>query len=114
MPPLRSRAGGSDSGLAVGELIVPSVVVLEVTHRILQQRDEDAALQAVALLHQGRIVPLDAALAMAAAQIWVAEQLPLADSIILATAREFDATIWTMDAYFDGLPGVKYFRKQEA
>jgi toxin FitB len=99
---------------SVRELLVPTVVVLEVTRRILQQRDEDAALQAAALLHQGRIVPLDAALAMSAAQIGVAEKLPLADSIILATAREFDATIWTMDADFDGMAGVKYFPKQKS
>lgn len=98
---------------AVRNLLVPTVVLLEVTRRIIQQRGEEDALQAAALLHQGRVVPLDSALALAAAQLGVALKLPLADSIILATARQYDATIWTMDVDFHGLPDVKYFPKQK-
>lgn len=94
---------------AVESLIVPTVVLLEVTRRILQQRDEAAAFTAAAALRQGRLVDLDGDLALAAAQLGVARRLPLADSIILATARRFDATLWTMDADFDGLPGVRFF-----
>lgn len=98
---------------AVGELLVPTIIVLEVTRRVYQQRGEDAALQVAALLHQGRVVPLDSGLALAAAHLGVAHKLPLADSIILATARQFDATIWTMDADFEGLPNVRYYPKQK-
>jgi predicted nucleic acid-binding protein len=98
---------------AVRELLVPTVVVLEVTRRVLQQRGEDAALQAAALLHQGQVVPLDASLALAAAQVGVREGLPMADSVIAATARRYGATIWTMDSDFEGWPGVKYFPKQK-
>ena len=112
-------AGGPNAGRfaaaieATGDLIVPTVVVFEVTRRVMQQRGEDAALQAAALLHQGQLVPLDSALALSAARIGVEARLPLADSIILATARQYGATIWTMDADFEGLPDVRYFAKRE-
>lgn len=93
------------------ELLVPSIVLLEVTRRVMQQRGEDAALQAAALLHLGQIVPLDSGLALSAAKVGVEHKLPLADSIIFATAEQFNATIWTMDADFEGLPRVRYYRK---
>ncbi len=93
---------------ATGNLIVPSIVLLEVFKRLLQQRSEGDALQAAATLQHGRVVDLDSALALSAAKIGVAIKLPLADSVILATARRFDATLWTQDEDFDGLPGVKY------
>lgn len=54
-------------------------------------------------------MPLDAAHALAAARIGVKEGLPLADRITPATARQYDATIWTMDADFDGIAGVSFF-----
>ncbi len=93
---------------AAEELIVPSIALLEVFKRLLQQRSESEALQAAAIMRQGKIVDLDGALALSAAAVGVTNKLPLADSIILATARRFDATVWTQDADFDGLPGVKY------
>ena len=93
------------------DLLVPTIVLLEVTRRVMQQRGEDAALQVAALLHQGQIVALDSGLALAAAKLGLEHGLPLADSIIFATAQRFDATLWTMDADFDGLPNVRYFAK---
>lgn len=96
---------------SVERLLVPTIVLVEVTRRVMQQRDEDAALQVAALLHQGRVVPLDSAIALSAAQLGVAHKLPLADSIIFATAKQFDATIWTFDADFKDLPGVRYFAR---
>ena len=97
----------------VGRLLVPTIVLLEVTRRVMQQRDEDAALQVAAVLHQGQIVPLDSGIALSAARFGVVHKLPLADSIIFATAKQFDATIWTFDADFKDLPGVKYFPKSK-
>jgi len=93
------------------KLLVPAIVLLEVTRRVMQQRGEDAALQAAALLHQGQLVPLDSGLALSAAKVGVEHKLPLADSIIFATAQQFDATIWTMDADFEGLARVRYYPK---
>ena len=101
----------ADAVEAVDQLLVPSVVVLEVTRRVMRQRGEDAALQVAAVMHQGTIVPLDGALALGAAQLGVARTLSLVDSIIYASARQFGATIWTFDAEFEDLPNVKYFRK---
>ena len=89
-------------------LIVPTLSLLEVFKRVLQQRLEAPALQAVALMHQGRVVDLDAALAIAAARVSVLERLALADSVMLATARSFGAVFWTQDADFAGREGVRY------
>lgn len=96
------------------ESIVPSVALLEVFRRILQQRSESDALQAAAIMRQGRIVDLDATLALSAAKAGVAHRLPLADSIIYATALRFDATVWTQDEDFDGLPRVKYRARKKS
>ena len=76
--------------------------------RVLQQRGEPSALQAAALMHQGRIVDLDAPLALTAARLSVEDRLPLADSVILATARAFNATLWSQDADFKGVRGVRF------
>ncbi len=98
----------------VERLIVPTIVLVEVTRRVMQQRDEDTALQIAAMLHQGRIVPLDSAIAVSAAHFGIVHKLPLADSIIFATARQTGATIWTFDADFKELPGVRYFSKVQS
>jgi predicted nucleic acid-binding protein len=96
----------------VDRLIVPSLSVLEVFKRVLQQRDENAALQAVAVMQQGVLVDLDSALAISAARLGVECRLPLADSVTLATAREHDATLWTQDADFKGLEKVRYRKRR--
>ena len=90
------------------KLIVPTLSLFEVFKRVLVQRDEPAALQAIALMHQGRIVDLDRNLAIAAARLSAQERLPLADSVMLATARSHEATLWTQDADFEGRDGVRY------
>ena len=94
-----------------GSLLVPTICLLEVFKRVLQQRGEDAALQAAAAMHQGLIVPLDASLALRAGRISSDLQLPLADSVILATARTYHGVIWTQDAHFKGLQDVRYTEK---
>ena len=93
---------------ATEELVVPSITLLEVFKRVYQQRGVGPALQAVAAMQQGAVVDLDAPLALAAARISADGKLALADSVVLATARRFDATLWTQDADFEGLPGVRY------
>ncbi|TAL92286.1 MAG: type II toxin-antitoxin system VapC family toxin [Rhodanobacter sp.] len=93
------------------ELLVPSITLLEVFKRISQQRDESTALQYVAVMRQSTIAELDAALALRAAVLGLRHKLPLADSIIYATAQAADALVWTQDADFEGLAGVKFWRK---
>ncbi len=99
--------------LEIDNLIVPSISLLEVFKRVLQQRGQDAALQTVALMKQGQVVPLDETLALKAAKLGLEHKLPLADSVMLATARAFDATLWTQDADFAGIDGVRFIRKKQ-
>ena len=95
------------------ELLVPSLVLYEVFKRVSHQRDEGAALQAVAVMQQGTVLDLDASLAIAAARLSAEHGLPLADSIILATARSSAAVLWTQDADFEGMPGVEYRKHRQ-
>ncbi|MEE4173079.1 MAG: type II toxin-antitoxin system VapC family toxin [Xanthomonadales bacterium] len=93
------------------QLLVPSITLTEVFKRILQQAAEAAALEAVAQMRRGRVVELDARIAVEAATLGHAHGLPLANSIIYATGRLHRALIWTQDGDFESLEGVKYFRK---
>jgi predicted nucleic acid-binding protein len=89
-------------------LVVPTLSILEVFKWIYRERGEDAALQAGALMQQGLVVKLDVTLSIRAAKLILEHKLPLADSVILATARAHDATLWTQDADFKDLPGVRF------
>jgi predicted nucleic acid-binding protein len=96
----------------VRELITPSVTLYEVFKRVSQQRSEDDALGAIAVMVQGQVVDLDTTLALSAAKTSVELKLPMADSIILATARAYEATVWTQDEDFESIEGVQYIRKK--
>lgn len=89
-------------------LIVPSITIFEVFKRIRTQRDSEFALRAASQMRRGRVVDLDADLAISAADVSAELRLPLADSVILATARTAGATVWTQDSDFDGLDDVEY------
>jgi predicted nucleic acid-binding protein len=93
---------------ATDELIVPTVSVYEVFKRVLQQRGESEALQAVAAMQQGSVVDLTAPIALDAARTSVALTIPMADGIILATARSFAATLWTQDSDFASIDDVRF------
>jgi predicted nucleic acid-binding protein len=93
-------------------LLVPSITLAEVFKHVYRHRDEESALAVVAHMQQGRVVPLDSELAVNAASYGITHKLPLADSIIFATAQRYDATLWTQDQDFDGLPGVRFYARQ--
>jgi len=95
----------------IEELIVPVISIYEVFKRVYQQRGEGDALQSVAMMEQGKVVELDTTLALSAAKISLDLRIPMADSIILATARSYDATLWTQDVDFKGAAGVEYIEK---
>jgi predicted nucleic acid-binding protein len=97
---------------AVDELLVPTINLLEVFKRMRQQRGRNAAYRAVAQMRLGRVVDLDRKLAIAAARVGIDQKLAAADSIVLATARAWSATLWTQDADFEGMKSVRYRRKQ--
>ncbi|MDZ4251371.1 MAG: type II toxin-antitoxin system VapC family toxin [Sulfuritalea sp.] len=93
------------------QLVVPTLILFEVFKRVLQQRNEADALRSIGLMRQGRCIDLTDSLAIGAASLSVELKLPLADSIILHTARNQGATLWTQDAHFEGLQGVRYICK---
>lgn len=90
------------------QLLVPAISLYEVFKRVLQQRGEGDALQAVALMQQGRVVDVDGTLALSAARLSAELKLPMADSLILAAAQAHKAVLWTQDADFAAVPGVRY------
>jgi len=96
------------------ELVVPTLAIFEVFKKTVLLRGEAAGLEATALMMQGRVVEATATLALEAARLSIAHQLPLADSFILATARSRNATLWTQDRHFQGLPKVEYREKSSA
>lgn len=92
-------------------LLVPTICILEVFKRVLQQQGDAAALQAAALMQQGKVVDLDTTIAVTAAKIGHERKLPLADAVIVATARVHKAAIWTQDADLQHIEGVKFVKK---
>lgn len=91
-------------------LIVPVICLYEVFKVVLRERGEQEALQAAALMKQGKVIEVTETIALQAAQISNRHKLPMADSLILATARACSATLWTMDSDFKDLDGVKHIR----
>ena len=94
------------------DLVVPSLSVLEVYRWMLRVHGEGPAVQAIALMRQGREIPLDTALALQASQLGLQWKLPLADSVMLATALAHQATLLTQDADFEGIPAVTFIPKK--
>ncbi len=97
----------------IDELVVPTISIYEVFKSILRQRDESAGLQAVALMKQAQVIDLTANISMMAAKLSLEHKIPMADSIILSTGRYYQATVWTQDADFKGLDGIKYVKKKK-
>jgi len=95
----------------IDKLLIPSITITEVFKNILRQKGEEPALLAVAHMEQGKVVPLDRELSVDAAYFGVKHGLPLADSIVYATAQKFNAILWTQDTDFKDLKNVKFFPK---
>jgi len=93
-------------------LVVPSITIYEVFKVVLRETSENEALQAAAAMQKGTVVDLTVTLAIAASKISLEHGLPMADSVIFATAKAFDAAIWTQDSDFKNIAGVKYFPKK--
>ncbi len=92
-------------------LIVPAIVITEVRKIVLKQRSADEAEAVTNSMLSGIVIAIDASIAAHAADLFLKHKLPLADSLIYATALAHKATIWTQDDDFKGLPHVKYFPK---
>jgi predicted nucleic acid-binding protein len=98
--------------LNLKNLIVPTLSLFEVFKRIIQQKDEGAALQAIAVMQQGKVIDLSTDLAIDAARLSVELKIPMADSIMLATSASFGAVLWTQDSDFTGIENVKLIMKK--
>jgi len=96
---------------ATEDLVVPSITLYEVFKRVAIQAGESEALVAVAQMQQGNVVELSGTLALDSARTSLELKLPMADSVILTTARAFDATLWTQDVDFEDVSGVMYASK---
>ena len=111
---------GPNSGFFAGaienvdELIVPALAICEVFKWVSRERDETQALKAIAHMQLREVVDLDSKLAIYAARLSLQTKLPMADSIVYATARASEATLWTQDDDFEGLDDVKYIPKKKA
>jgi predicted nucleic acid-binding protein len=95
-------------------LIVPTITIYGVFKVILREAGENEALQAIAAMQKGKVVDLTASCAMKAAKLSIQHKLPMADSIILATAISYNCVIWTQDSDFKNLQRVKFFPKNGA
>jgi toxin FitB len=110
---------GPNSGFFAGaiekvdELIVPALAIYEVFKWVSRERGETQALKAIAHMQLGEVVDLDSKLAIYAARLSLVSKLPMADSIVYATARANEATLWTQDDDFEGLDEVKYIAKKK-
>ena len=93
-------------------LLVPTICLYEVFKRVLQEFGEERALDAMGIMSLGTIIDLDRQIAIHAAQISNELKLAMADSIILASARAHDATLWTQDEHFKDIEGVRYKEKK--
>ena len=92
---------------ASDNLIVPIITIYEVTKKMRRELDETIAAFCESVMCRGRVIDIDLTVVRQAAAL----SLPLADSLIYATAQAHKATLWTQDAHFEGLPGVRYFAK---
>lgn len=93
------------------KLLVPSIVVYEVFKKILRERNKATAIKYIGHMTEGKVVDCGMTTALTVVGISVKYDLAMADSIILATAQEYSATLWTQDDDFKGIPGVRYFKK---
>lgn len=111
-------AGGPNAGFFApaleadrDTLLVPTLCLYEVFKNVLAQFGREQAVEKIAVMRQGIVLSLDDSLALDAAVLSHALKLPMADSVILATARSQNSTVWTQDAHFAGLDGVRYCAK---
>lgn len=93
-------------------LLVPVITLYEVFKRVLQQRSEEEALEAISIMQQGQVIDINTEISINAAKISIDLRLPMADSIILATSKLHNATFWTQDVDFQNVQGVKYIEKK--
>lgn len=109
-----SKVGNSVSSAIedLDSLLVPSITIYEVFKKIVAEKDEDSALLATAHMKQGTVIDLDSDLSIFSAKVGKEHALPMADSIIYATAIKHNCILWTQDKHFKDLENIRYFEKE--
>jgi len=95
----------------IAQVIVSAITIYEVWKYTIIHADENRAQHLIDLLRQAIVIPADTEISIAAANFSIHHKLAMADSLIYATALLHNATLWTQDDDFHGLPHVKYFPK---
>jgi len=93
--------------------VTPTVVIYEVYRKIKSVRGEEKALEAYAQMSRTKIVDLTSSLCLEAADISMNLNLGMADSIIVATAKAYNAQIITSDEHLKKVDKVKYINKKD-
>ncbi|MEW5872043.1 MAG: type II toxin-antitoxin system VapC family toxin [Chloroflexota bacterium] len=93
-------------------LATPTICIYEVFKRVLLEFSEERALEAAGIMSRGMVLELHRQEAIEAARLSAKLKLAMADSIILATARAYNATLWTQEAHFKDIDGVRYIEKK--
>ena len=88
--------------------VTPTVVIYEVYRKIKSVSSEEKALEAYAQMSRTKIVDLTSSLCLEAADISLNLNLGVADSIIVATAKAYNAQIVTSDEHLKKIDGVKF------
>lgn len=95
----------------VDELVVSTINIYEVFKKILIQRGESDAFKAISLMYQAKVIHVTPEISLYAAQLSYEYKLPMADSLILSSAKTHNAILWTQDSDFKDIEGVKYVKK---
>lgn len=96
----------------VSNLVVPTITIYEVFKRVTLLVGEETSLEITGVMSLGQEASLDRQIAIDAAKLSIDLKLSMADSIILATARAYEAILWTQDEHFKGIEGVRYIEKK--
>ena len=94
------------------KIIMPTIVIYEVYKKIKSTRGEEKALDVYAQMSLTKVVELTSALSLKAADISIKEEVAMADAIVIATAKDYQAQIITSDKHFKKVNGVKLIDKR--
>ncbi len=88
------------------QIVIPTIVLYEVYKKIRRERKEEEAIIIAAQMKKTKIIPLTDEIALSSAEFSLRYKLPLADSIVYATAIKENVQVVTSDSHFEGLDGV--------
>jgi predicted nucleic acid-binding protein len=90
------------------DILVPTIVLYEVAKVLERDMGEAVTMECVLRMQQEKLIDLTDTLALKASSTSLAHGLAMADAIVYATARQYEATLYTSDADLKGLPGVQF------